>query len=64
MDNDSKHIARANQEFLKVESGMTSQSPVLSRIRCAFRLLKTRLKAERPTNEQLKTAAVKAKPQK
>ena len=65
MDNDPKHTAKATQEFFKAKKWnillWPSQSPDLNPIEHAFHLLKTKLKAERPTNkQQLKTAAVKA----
>ncbi len=62
MDNDTKHTAKATQEFLKVWNILQwpSQSPDLNPIEHAFHLLKTKLKAERHTNkQQLKSAAVK-----
>ncbi len=61
MDDDPKHTEKATQEFLKVERWMQwpSQSPDLYPIEHAFNLLKTKLKAERPTNkQQMKSAAV------
>ncbi len=48
MDNDPKYTAKTTQEFLKVKS----QSPDLNPIEHAFHLLKTKLKADRPTNKQ------------
>ncbi len=59
-DSASKHL-----EFLKVKKWnilqWPSQSPDLNPTEHAFHLLKTKLKAERPTNkQQLKSAAVKA----
>ncbi len=64
MDDDPKHTAKATQEFLKVKKlnilQWPSQSPDFKPIEHAFHLLKTKLKAERPTNKQLKSAAVKA----
>ncbi len=65
MDNDPKHTVKATQEFFKVKKGIIlqwqSQSPDLNPIEHAFHLLKTKLKAERPTNnQQLESAAVKA----
>ncbi len=64
IDNDPKHTARATLEFLMVKRWnilqWLSQSPDLNLIEHAFHLLKTKLKAERPTNkQQLKSAAVK-----
>ncbi len=57
MDNDPKHTAKATQEFLKVKTWIIlqwpSQSPELNPIEHAFHLLKTKLKAERPTNNNL-----------
>ncbi len=55
MDNDPKHRAKANQEFLKVKKNVIilqwpSQSLDFNLIEHAFHLLKTKLKAERPTN--------------
>ncbi len=56
MDNDPKHTAKATQEFLKVKKWIIlqwpSQSPDLNPIKHEFHLLKTKLKAERPTNKQ------------
>ncbi len=56
MDNDPKHTAKATQEFLKTKkvdySAMAKQYPDLNPIKHAFHLLKTKLKAERPTNKQ------------
>ena len=50
MDIDPKHTPKASQDALKAKS------------RAAFQLLKTRLKAERPTNkQQVEAPAVKAK---
>ncbi len=65
MDDDPKHTAKATQEFLKVKKWIIlqwpSQSPDFNPIEHAFHFLKTKLKAERPTNkQQLKSAAVKA----
>ncbi len=65
VDNGPKHTAKATQEFLKVKKWIIrqwpSQSPDLNLIEHAFHVLKTKLKAERPTNkQQLKSAAVKA----
>jgi len=66
MDYDPKHTAKETQEFLKVKKWnilqwSASQSPDFNPIEHAFHLLKTKLKAERPTNkQQLKSAAVKA----
>ncbi len=65
MDDDPKHTAKATQKFLKVKKWnilqWPSQSPDFNPIEHAFHLLKTNLKAERPTNkQQLKSAAVKA----
>ncbi len=66
MDNDPKHTAKATQEFLKVKKKCIilqwpSQPLDLNLIEHPFHLLKTKLKAERPTNkQQLKSAAVKA----
>ncbi len=65
VDNDPKHIAKATQKFLKVKTWIIlqwpSQSPDFLLIEQAFHLLKTKLKAERPTNKkQRKPAAVKA----
>ena len=64
MDNDPKHTAKATQEFFKAKKWnilqWPSQSPDLNPIGHAFHLLKTKLKAERPTNkQQLKTAAAR-----
>ncbi len=64
MDNDPKHTVKATQEFFKVKKGIIlqwqSQSPDLNPIEHAS-LLKTKLKAGRPTNnQQLESAAVKA----
>ena len=60
-----QNTAKATQAFIKAKKWNVlqwpSQSPDLNPIEHAFNLLKTRLKAERPTNKQeLKTAAVKA----
>ncbi len=58
MDNDTKHTAKATQEFLKVWNILQwpSQSPDLNPIEHAFHLLKTKLKAERhPNKQQLKS---------
>ncbi len=65
IDDDPKHPAKATQEFLKVMKWnilqWPSQSPDLKPIEHEFHLLKTKLKAARPTNkQQLKSAAVKA----
>ena len=65
VDNDPKHPAKATQAFMKAKKWnilqWPSQSPDLNIIEHAFHLLKTRLKAERPTSkQQLKVAAVKA----
>ncbi len=67
MNNDPKHTAKTTQEFLKVIVEKwnivqwLNQSPDFNPIEHAFPLLKTKLKAERPTNkQQLKSAAVKA----
>ncbi len=62
VDNDPKHTEKATEEFLKVKKWIilqwASQSPDLNLIEHAFHLLKTKLKAERPTNkQQLKSAA-------
>ncbi len=65
-DNDPKHKAKASQQFLKVKKWnilqWPNQSPDFNPIEHAFHLLKTKLKAERPTNkQQLKSAAAKAR---
>ncbi len=65
MDDDPKHTAKATQEILKVKKWIIlqwqSQLPDLNLIEHVFHLLKTKLKAERPTNkQQLKSAVVKA----
>ncbi len=65
MYDDPKHTAKVTQEFLKVKKWnilkWPSQSPDLNPTEHAFHLLKTKLKAERPTNkQQLKSDAVKA----
>ncbi len=59
-----KTYSKSNPEFLKVKKfnilQWPSQSPDLNPSERAFHLLKTKLKAERPTNkQQLKSAAVK-----
>ncbi len=61
----TQNTAKATQEFFKVKKWnilqWPSQSPKLNPIEHAFHLLKTKLKAERPTNkQQLKSAAAKA----
>lgn len=64
MDHDPKRTAKAAQEFFKAKKWnilhWLSQLPDLSLIEYAFRLLKTKFKAERPANKHLRTAAVKA----
>ncbi len=62
MDNEPKHTAEATQDYLKAYKlnilQWPSPSPDLNPIDHAFQLLKTRLKAERPTNkQQVKVAA-------
>ncbi len=56
MDDDPKHTAKATQEFLKAKKWnilqWPSQSPDCNLIENAFHSLKTKLKAERPTNKQ------------
>ncbi len=58
MDDDSKHTAKATQEFLKVINlnilQWPSQSSDLNPIEHAFHLLKTKLKAERPKTNNVK----------
>ncbi len=63
IEDDPKHTARATQEILKVKKWnilqWPSQSPDFNPIEHAFHL-KTKLKAERPTNkQQLKSACSK-----
>ncbi len=65
MDDDPKHPAKASQKFLKLKKCIIlqwpSHSPDLKPIEHEFHLLKTKLKAARPTNkQQLKSSAVKA----
>ncbi len=65
VDNDPKHTAKTTQEFLKVKKWnilqWPSQSPDFNPTEHAFHLLKTKLKAESPTNkQQLKSAAAQA----
>ncbi len=65
MDNDPKHKAKAKGSFWRFKKWnilqWPSQSPDFNPIEHAFHFLKTKLKAERPTNkQQLKSAAVKA----
>ncbi len=54
VDKDPKPTAKATQEFLKVKKWIIlqwpSQSPDFNPIEHAFHLLKTKLKAKRPTN--------------
>lgn len=66
MDSASQeHTAKETQEFLKSEKRdvlqWTIQSPDLNSIEHTFHLLKTKMKAKRPTNKQeLKVTAVKS----
>ncbi len=65
MDNDPKHTAKAKGSFWRLKKWnilqWPSQSPDFNPIEHAFHFLKTKLKAERPTNkQQLKSAAVKS----
>ncbi len=63
MDDDPNHSAKATQEFLKVKQWnilqWPSHSPDLNPIEHAFHLLKTKLKAERPTNKQQQKSCLK-----
>ena len=57
MDNDTKHTAKAPQEFLKAKKWNNLQWPTEH----AFHFLKTKLRAGRPINkQQQKVAAVNA----
>ena len=64
MDNDPKHTVKATQELSRAKKWniqYPSQSPELKPNDHAFHLLKTKLRPERPTDQQqLKVAAVKA----
>ncbi len=63
MEDDPKYTAKATQKKVKKWNIVQwpSQSPDLNPTEHAFHLLKTKLKAERPTDkQQLKSAALKA----
>ena len=65
IDNDPEHTVNETQEPLNAKKcnilQWPSQSPYLTRVEHTYHLLKTELRADKPTNEQQqKVAAVKA----